>query len=77
VYFFFNEGDGPLNLNATVAAGDAANSAQTWDANTGLIEALSGASFAQGKATLPLSLESWGTQLIVVLNAPAGVASNL
>ena len=76
VYFFFNEGDGPLNLNATVAAGQTASSAQTWDGNTGLIEALSGASFAQGKATLPLSLDSWGTQLVVVLGAPAAMAAN-
>jgi hypothetical protein len=76
VYFFFNEGDATLNLNATVATTGTATQAQSWDANTGQIEALSGAAFSHGKVTLPLSLDSWATKLIVIGPSPAGVASN-
>jgi len=76
VYFFFNEGDSALNLNATVSTLGTANQAQSWDANTGQIEAYGGAAIAKGKVTLPLSLESWATKLVVISASPAGVASN-
>jgi hypothetical protein len=75
-YFFFNEGDAALTVNATVTTAGTATQAQNWDANTGQIEALSGAIFAPGKATLPLSLESWATKLIVISGPPGGMASN-
>jgi hypothetical protein len=76
VYFFFNEGDAALSLNATVATTGTATQVQSWDANTGQIEALSGANSANGKATLPLNLESWATKLIVISDSPATMASN-
>jgi hypothetical protein len=66
VYFFFNEGDGALSLNATVATAGKAFQAQDWDAHTGKIDALGGTTFGAGKATLPLSLESWATKLVVI-----------
>jgi len=76
VYFFFNEGDAALTLNATVAAAGRALRVQSWDANTGRIEPLAGATVAGGRASLPLSLESWATKLIVIGTSPAGVASS-
>jgi len=75
-YFFFNEGDDALSLNATVTTAGTATVAQGWDAATGRIEALPGAAFARGKATLPLSLESWATKLVVIGSAPVAVASD-
>ena len=75
-YFFFNEGENALTLNAVVTAPGSARQAQTWDATTGQISALPGASFGQGQATLPLSLASWATQLVVISSGPAAVTSN-
>jgi hypothetical protein len=66
VYFFFNEGGDPLDLNATVAANAAAQQAQVWDGRTGKIETLPGATFANGKAVLPLKIGPWETRLVVV-----------
>jgi hypothetical protein len=74
VYFFFNEGDGALNLNASVATDGTGTQAQSWDAHSGQIQTLSGVTFAAGKATLPLSLESWATELVVISDSPAAAA---
>jgi len=75
VYFFFNEGDSALALNAAVAAEGTPTQAQSWDANTGRIDPMGGAAFAKGRATLPLNIGSWTAKLIVISSAPAGVAS--
>jgi hypothetical protein len=66
VYFFFNEGDKAISVNATVATSGTATQAQNWDAHSGSIGNIDGAAFAAGKATLPLSLESWATELVVI-----------
>jgi hypothetical protein len=75
-YFFFNEGETALNLNATVLTAGPAAQVQSWDGYTGQMEAFPGATLAKGKVTLPLSLESWATKLIIIGGPPAGVASN-
>jgi hypothetical protein len=74
VYFFFNEGDGALNLNATVVTDGTGSQAQNWDGHTGQIQTLSGVTFAAGKATVPLNLESWATELVVISEGPAATA---
>jgi hypothetical protein len=66
LYFFFNEGDQPLSLKTTVLNSDTARQAQNWDATTGKIEPWDGATFANGKTTLPLELQSWGTKIVVI-----------
>jgi hypothetical protein len=49
---------------------------QSWDAHSGQIGAFAGASIANGKVTLPLSLESWATKLVVISGSPGRMASN-
>ncbi len=66
LYFFFNEGDQPLSLKTTVLNRGTARQAQNWDATTGKIEPWDGAAFADGKTTLPLELEPWGTKIVVI-----------
>jgi hypothetical protein len=66
VYFFFNEGDQPLTLKTTVQTSGTARQAQNWDATSGKIEPWEGATFANGKTTLPLELEPWGTKIVVI-----------
>jgi hypothetical protein len=74
-YFFFNEGDAALTLNAAVTVGGTPRQAQTWDGHSGQITALAGATLSPGRAILPLSLESWATALVVISSSPAGVTS--
>jgi hypothetical protein len=76
VYFFFNEGDTKLNLKVTVANAGTASQAQNWDANTGRVESLPGATFANGKTTLPIELESWATKLVVISSVQSNLVSN-
>jgi hypothetical protein len=76
VYFFFNEGDDAVSLRASVETSGTPLEAQAWDAHTGRIEPLGGAAFAPGRATLPLSLASWESRLVVIRTGPAGVTSN-
>jgi hypothetical protein len=66
LYFFFNEGDQPLSLKTTVQSGATAGQAQNWDAMTGKIAPWDGATFANGKTTLPLELPPWGTKIVVI-----------
>ena len=66
LYFFFNEGEQPLSLKATVANSGTARQAQQWDTTTGKIEPWAGATFADGKTTLPLELQPWATTIVVV-----------
>jgi hypothetical protein len=76
VYFLFNESEGPVKLHATLAAADDANAAQSWDANSGKIEHIAGASVANGKAIVPLELASWETRLVVIGNRLPAAAAN-
>jgi hypothetical protein len=66
VYFLFNEGETPLRLQAALAVKAQATKVQNWNARTGTIEPLSGASFANGKTNLSLELEPWQTKLVVI-----------
>jgi hypothetical protein len=75
VYFFFNEGDTKLDLKVTVANDGTAKQAQNWDAITGKVETLPGVTFADGRTTLPIELESWATKLVVVSSAQSGLAA--
>jgi hypothetical protein len=67
LYFFFNEGMEPLSLKTTVAHSGTARQAQQWNATTGKIEPWAGATFADGKTTLPLELQPWDTKIAVIL----------
>jgi len=71
-YFLFNEGPAALSLTATLAAVGPATQAQAWDGNTGQIEPVAGATLGAGKVTLPLTLASWATQLVVIADSPSG-----
>ncbi len=66
LYFFFNEGDQPLTLKTTVQNSGTARQAQNWDTTSGKIEPWDGATFANGKTTLPLELEPWGTKVVLI-----------
>jgi hypothetical protein len=66
LYFFFNEGETPLSLKATVLNTGTARQAQSWDTATGKIEPWAGATFGAGKTTLPLELPAWGTKVVVI-----------
>lgn len=63
MYFFFNEGDQPQNLKATIAG---TGKAEFWDANDGKTSAIAGASAKNGQTTLPLDLEAHQTKFIIV-----------
>lgn len=67
VYFIFNSGDARTSLHATLAGTGAA---QTWNADTGKISPLPGATVVAGGVTIPLELEPWTTTVVVVGNAP-------
>ena len=76
LYFFFNEGEQALSLKTTVLNTGTARQAQRWDTATGKIEPWAGATFANGKTTLPLELQPWATTIVVVsagLPLPSGL----
>jgi hypothetical protein len=75
LYFFFNEGEQPLSLKTTVANSGTARQAQQWDAVSGTIEPWAGATFANGRTTLPLELQPWGTKIVMVGSSPASAAA--
>jgi hypothetical protein len=66
MYFFFNEGEQPLSLKATVATSGTARQAQEWDAAGGKIGPWAGATFENGKTTLPLELPPFATKIVMV-----------
>jgi len=66
LYFFFNEGEQPLSLNATVASTGKAKRAEEWDSASGKIEPWAGATLANGRTALPLELQPWGTKIVVI-----------
>lgn len=75
VYFLFNEGETALNLKATLATHGAGRQAERLDAHTGKIEPLAGAAFGNGKVVVPVTLEPWGTTLIVISSSAEKIAS--
>jgi hypothetical protein len=74
VYFFFNEGSDPLDLEATVAAEANASQAQIWDGMSGKISPITGAKSGNGKSVLPLKFNPWETKLVVISATPAPTA---
>jgi hypothetical protein len=76
VYFFFNEGDAALMVNAIVRTAGRGRRAEVWEAHTGQISPLAGAAFSAGQTVLPLKLDSWASALIVIAADPAGVAAS-
>ena len=74
VYFLFNEGETPLTLKATLATTGTARQVQSWDAATGRIESVPGATLGDGMAVLAVELEPWATKLIVISSAQPGLA---
>jgi hypothetical protein len=63
VYFFFNEASQAQSCKATLTGGA---QIQTWNATTGAIEKMDGASAGSGKVSVNLSLEPWATRLLVI-----------
>lgn len=63
VYFLFNESDQPQSRQVTLAG---RGTAQAWDAMTGKIETIEGAVASAGRVQVPLELEPYGTQFIVI-----------
>lgn len=66
VYFFFNEGEAPIDLTATVAATASERRVETWDATTAGIAPLAGARITGRHAGVPLRLAPWQTTIIVL-----------
>ena len=64
VYFFFNESSQAQARTATLAA---SGQAEVWDAASGKIRALDGATkVAEGRTSVPLKLAGHEAQLIVL-----------
>ena len=63
VYFFFNESNEKQTRTAVLAGG---GQPQVWDAGTGTIDALAGATVGNGTVAVPLSLEPYEAKLIVL-----------
>lgn len=63
VYFIFNSGDNAVTTTATLAG---KGTAQLWDANTGNVSVLTGANARGIHIEVPLTLEPWSTQVIVL-----------
>jgi hypothetical protein len=73
LYFFFNEGDLRQTRQAVLAG---AGAAQIWDANTGHIRLIDGATtVANGTVRLPLELERYETKFIVIGAMPPAPAA--
>ncbi|MGN6368964.1 MAG: glycosyl hydrolase [Phycisphaerae bacterium] len=70
LYFFFNEGEQPLSVNATVSSRTSARTVQRWDTYTGKIQPWTNATSRDGKTILPLQLPAWGTTLLVISKTP-------
>ena len=67
VYFFFNESNETQTRTATVAG---TGQAQVWDAATGKIKPLAGATAAAGNTAVPLALGPQEGRLIVIARTP-------
>ena len=73
LYFLFNESNQRQSRTAIVAGG---GDPQVWDAGTGTIHPLTGATVGNGTVTVPLSLEPYEAKLIVLGPLPAGAAES-
>ncbi|RPJ63198.1 MAG: hypothetical protein EHM23_02065, partial [Acidobacteria bacterium] len=62
VYFFFNEGETPVQCEATLEGN---GQAQLWDGVTGAIDKPAGTA-GNGTVRIPLELGRWATKLIVI-----------
>lgn len=65
VYFFFNEGYSPVNVNATIKG---AGSVEEWDPFTGNNVAVSITQQQAGYQQLNLALGKWESKILVVIN---------
>jgi hypothetical protein len=63
VYFFFNESEQRRSRQAALAG---AGRVEVWDAATGEISALAGASAEKGGVRVPLDLGPWESKFIVI-----------
>jgi len=72
LYFFFNESPEKQSREAILAG---SGTAQLWDAASGRIEALAGASSENGAVRVPLVLERYETKFIVVGPLPSVAAT--
>jgi hypothetical protein len=70
VYFFFNESNQRQSRTAILAGG---GQPQVWDAGTGTIHAMTGATVGNGTVAVPLSLDPHEAILIVLGPLPAEV----
>ncbi len=64
-YFFFNEGDQPALVNATL---NGTGKAENWDAATAAIGNIANGIAKNGKTTLPLELAAHQTKFIIIHN---------
>jgi hypothetical protein len=72
VYFLFNEGETPIKATATLATHAHVKHAQSWDAASGKIDALTDASVGKDTATVTVELAPFATKLIVLSSTPPG-----
>lgn len=63
IYFFFNEGQGPLARTVTLAG---TGSAQAWDAGSGRLAPVTGAETAGAAIRIPLTLAAGESRFIVI-----------
>ena len=71
VYFFFNESNQKQTRAAVLAGG---GQPQVWDAGAGTVHPMTGATVGSGTVTMPLSLDPYEAELIVLGPLPAGAA---
>jgi len=71
LYFFFNESDRPQSRTAEVSGH---GPAQAWDAGTGEIHLMTGATAGRDSVRLPLVLEPYEAKIVVVGAVPPTVA---
>lgn len=71
LYFLFNESGLSQSRTATLAGG---GDPQAWDAGTGTIHPMTGATSGEGTVTVPISLEPYEAKLIVLGPLPAEAA---
>jgi hypothetical protein len=69
VYFFFNESNQKQSRTATLAG---SGEAQVWDAGTGIVRPMSGATAEGGSVKLPLVLEPYEARIVVLGPLPSG-----
>jgi hypothetical protein len=71
MYFLFNESNQRQSRTAILSGG---GQPQVWDAGTGTIHPMTGATVGNGTVTVPLSFDPYEAKLIVLGPLPAGAA---